>query len=469
MDRFSKLVAAAFFIVGSNSVSAFVFPSPPPGFGGAPGQWTYAPPSGSEQVNKIIHQSKVLNVSVPGAGKVAMDVGFKLGPAARRAAGTAIFLHPAIRIASGISMWLGAAKIVWDEVEKVWKTQGDSGELSTSDGWQWGVAGGGSYPSKSQACKAVYPSGANAGKATTNADGTGPLVDGFMLGGVVQGDFCVTAAQYGSRVVQERFKTQLERRSPSSCPAGWYVTPAGCVQTPPPSTVETLEEFLEKLLPNPMPKTVPGELPYPTPLPIEQPSPWINPQTDTPTPTHRPMFVPTGDPVANPQYDPTKPISPDNQPFIQPGVRLNPSPTVNDPFRIDVKPINRPKEDGSPSPDPVPENPPDTPGQMKPGDEAKPEDPPGLCDLYPDILACVKLDKPDSPDIPQSQKEINITPDSGWGADGGTCPPPRQIMVQGRQIPIPFDLFCTYMDGIRPIIIAMAWLSAAFIILGARE
>ncbi|GAB1387752.1 hypothetical protein MASR1M59_29000 [Melaminivora sp.] len=125
-------------------------------------------------------------------------------------------------------------------------------------------------------------------------------------------------------------------------------------------------------------------------------------------------------------------------------------------------PESGPDPDSNPNPDP-------DLGENDSGDKPKPEDPPGLCDLYPDILACVKLDKPDSPDIPQSQKEINITPDSGWGADGGTCPPPRQIMVQGRQIPIPFDLFCTYMDGIRPIIIAMAWLSAAFIILGARE
>lgn len=130
-----------------------------------------------------------------------------------------------------------------------------------------------------------------------------------------------------------------------------------------------------------------------------------------------------------------------------------------------MQPVNRPVTSADPNPNPVTEANPN----QNPNDKPKPDDKPGLCELYPDILACVKLDQPEDADLPNSEKPISITPDSGWGADNAACPAPRMLNVQGRQIPIPFDLFCTYMNGMRPIIIAMAWLSAAFILLGARE
>lgn len=128
-----------------------------------------------------------------------------------------------------------------------------------------------------------------------------------------------------------------------------------------------------------------------------------------------------------------------------------------------MQPVDRPVDSPDPNPDPQPD--PD-PGQ---DDKPKPEEQQSLCEKHPDILACQKLDTPDDVDLPNSEKPISITPDGGWGADNAACPAPRMLTVQGRQIPIPFDLFCTYMSGIRPIVIAMAWLSAAFILLGARE
>lgn len=100
--------------------------------------------------------------------------------------------------------------------------------------------------------------------------------------------------------------------------------------------------------------------------------------------------------------------------------------------------------------------------------ENKPtEDVPGMCDLYPDSLACQKLDAPTDVDLTTQDRSVSITPDSGWGG-AGQCPASRYIYPQGQTIEIPFTLFCTYAEGLRPVIIALAWLSAGFILLGAR-
>ncbi len=89
-----------------------------------------------------------------------------------------------------------------------------------------------------------------------------------------------------------------------------------------------------------------------------------------------------------------------------------------------------------------------------------------LCVEHPEILACADLDTPDSGNLPESPAEVTLTSDSGWGADNATCPAPRHVTAGGHDIPIPYDLFCQYMAGIRPIVIAMAFLGAAFILVG---
>ena len=180
-----------------------------------------------------------------------------------------------------------------------------------------------------------------------------------------------------------------------------------------------------------------------------------------------PLFLPTGNPVPNPDYDSSKPQTGANQPFLQPGVRVTGAPTTANPWQVDVQPVNRPVASGEPNSDPVPLD----PGTGNPGKDDKPksEETQDLCEKNPDILACQKLDEPQDQDLQTKQKDISITPDSGWGSEDASCPAPRVIYAQGRRIPIPFDLFCTYMRGLRPIIIAMAWLSAAFILVGARE
>lgn len=193
---------------------------------------------------------------------------------------------------------------------------------------------------------------------------------------------------------------------------------------------------------------------WPASWPVKDPV--INPDS---TGKPQPVFIPTGNPIKNPNYDPSKPTSATNQPYLQPGIRVVPAPAPGEPWRVDVQPVDKPVGSADPSENKDPDDPAND----------KPQDNPSLCEKHPDILACQKLDQPEDTDLPKSEKEISITPDGGWGADTAACPAPRHLTVQGRDIPIPFDLFCTYMQGLRPIIIAMAWLSAAFILIGARE
>jgi hypothetical protein len=145
---------------------------------------------------------------------------------------------------------------------------------------------------------------------------------------------------------------------------------------------------------------------------------------------------------------------------LRPGVQVTPSPTPENPWQVDIKPVDLPSPDSKPNPNPETDI---------SGDPQKPSEKPGLCEEFPDILACAKLDKSDSEDLKEKILDIQISQDSGWGGDNAVCPQPKVIHPLGHTVQIPYDLFCLYMNGMRPIIIAMAWLSAAFILLGARE
>jgi len=239
-------------------------------------------------------------------------------------------------------------------------------------------------------------------------------------------------------------------RSTSPCPAGWYYTDQGCVATPQPQPV-TPQQIEDEMAPKPVPPAVWPEL-VPTQVPIELPT--LNPDPADPS-KPMPWKEPSGNPVPIPDTNPQR--------YKQPWVTIKPAPTQTDPWRVDVQPESTETN----SPNPV--GPDGIAGPQTNNDQKKPEDKePDLCEKHPDIIACQKLefDTPDAPDLEQKERGGPITPDSGWGPDDAACPAPRHVVVQGRDIPIPFDLFCHYMSGLRPVILAMAWLAAAFIFVG---
>lgn len=121
------------------------------------------------------------------------------------------------------------------------------------------------------------------------------------------------------------------------------------------------------------------KIPFPWPVqqPVINPAPNPDPLAQ---PQEQPLLVPTGDPIPNPNYNPQQAPSPTNQPYIQPAVRIKPSPTPDNPWRVDVEPVEQPVSDPNGLPDPVKPETPETPKEP----EAPPTDTPlgPVPDLY---------------------------------------------------------------------------------------
>lgn len=90
-----------------------------------------------------------------------------------------------------------------------------------------------------------------------------------------------------------------------------------------------------------------------------------------------------------------------------------------------------------------------------------------LCTLHPDALACWEKGDPEDIDLDAETKNITITPDSGWGASGATCPADLTYTThQGIQVKYSWQPVCQMANTFRPIVIGFAWLSAILIFLG---
>lgn len=89
------------------------------------------------------------------------------------------------------------------------------------------------------------------------------------------------------------------------------------------------------------------------------------------------------------------------------------------------------------------------------------------CDKYPGSAACATLNEAEDVPLPTSTINASVAPDSGWGADNGTCP----ALVQTQSIGAvdPYGMFCTYASGIRFIVIGFAGIIATLIFIGRIE
>lgn len=106
-------------------------------------------------------------------------------------------------------------------------------------------------------------------------------------------------------------------------------------------------KFISDLSPLPVPDALPALAPgvvFPVDMPVVNPDPAVSP-APAPSPVQQPtpLWIPTGDPVKNPNPAPAS--NPDT--WTQPGVRVNPSPTPSDPWRVDV--VLEPKTKTDPS------------------------------------------------------------------------------------------------------------------------
>lgn len=414
------LVAALVGGVPLSSHAAHATLSPPPGWN-AGGSALWSPPSNSfaaqtanQWINNAAKTSAMLNV---GGKQIAINASLKLGPSAPKVIAALIFSNPTLRVGVGIATWLGTGKVLYDAASGTWGNAGASSGSSVSDGQEYSEQNYYQTPWRINPELACYDVKEIRAAAYPNIDPT------LWSSSINSSGVCVTSL---NGMVDRYFN--LTPRGSSSCPAGWHISGEACTEQPAPSRPLTQQEMVRLLNPEnqigwPMPDTVPNELPVGTPLPVELPI--VNPSTGV-DPFGRPQFIPTGDPVRNPNYDSSKPMTADNQPFLQPGVNVTPRPTTSNPWQVDIQPVNRPQTGA----DPLPEDQqnPDT----QEGDQPKEEDSKSLCEKHPDILACAKpeLDTPDG-DIPRSNRDVSLQEENLFG--GGSCPADIYFSPHGLQ------------------------------------
>ncbi|WP_139225713.1 hypothetical protein [Paracidovorax konjaci] len=355
-------------------------------------------------------------------------VALPLSPAASRVAAGVIFAHPALRTAVGIATWLGLANVVWNELLQRWEEPGTPGDPLGGKQWKDPTQNpeGGWYSSHSGACSAragfVASHRPGEGVYYVSSDASGKC--NFMLNGNIVSEIMATRGK--------------------DCEEDWYV-PICEGKDPVPLTEE---QFKDKLAPKKMPESVPREI-GPGALPVDKPV--VNPGTDG---KPKPMFIPTGKPIRNPNYDPSKPISSTNKPFLQPGIRVTPSGTDAEPWRVDVEPVERPVDSENPSEEPLPDE--DT--SEKPAEKEL-----DLCTLNPDILACAKpdLDVPDEK-IPKKNQDVSYQPENLFG--GGSCPADKVGTSHSLKV-WDWQQSCNYITSyVRPLILLMCSIAAMVIL-----
>lgn len=90
------------------------------------------------------------------------------------------------------------------------------------------------------------------------------------------------------------------------------------------------------------------------------------------------------------------------------------------------------------------------------------------CELHPDTLGCAQWGEAEGPEIDAVDLPVTWAPDGGWGS-GGSCPAVSTISTSWGVIPMDNTLLCRWLDWMRPVVLAMAALTGAFIFLSGLK
>lgn len=441
MAHYFKALTLALFLCITNANAAYTQANPPAGWSGGTGAGGFWDTGSRNTVSfssngRVLVKNATLNV---GGRSVALNAALKLSQNAPKVAAATLFANPGLAAGIRVAGWLATAGLVYNSLTGLWEKDELEEGSSVSDGYiykvtsKYGLVFYGNSPEfvcSTAATKLVFVYSASTYK-----------IEGLP-------SFCNVRFYVDGREVFRDVMAVFKLKE--GCPAGKYILPSGeCTDNIKRVFDET--RFVEEITKYPMPYEAPQEIP--ARYPVGQPE-------------IEPAFSPSGNPKPNPQYDPLKGPSKDNLPWIQQGVKLEPSPTVNEPWRIDVRPVDRPVPGPEPSPDDViPEPKPDE--GTAPGDRPKDqEQPPDLCEKHPDILACQAVEMGE-PEKPEALREIPIDATfqiEGGFNPGGSCPSfPSVGSLGGGQIS--WQPFCDSLSMIKPLVLAFAWFSAVFIIL----
>lgn len=450
MDHRFQLVAAALFsgalLLPSVSMATYAQAIPPSGWGGSASGWTYSGQAvnaaNAPWVNGRAAGAVTVNVGgkavqVPAAWRMASNAP-RIGAAAVRAAGGTV----AWALGSAVLPWLAVAGIAWavdhwvvneaGGTETCWNYSGMSGY-----GGSWP---GGCFATPLLAAQSAIAAAGNVGYDFGDIDPQGnPRRKGLLVDWTSVTQFQLKGATGSTdigawRNIQTRGSQSTHQTGATTRPAidsDWdkLAPPVGDA---PPEAAPALPT-----LPIPLPVDLPVINPPPGPLPLTGP-----------LPIGLPLDVPVGAPVPVPGTNPQK--------YDQPAIGVQPHPTPASPWQVDLTPKDiigtDPNGLEEPATDP---------------NAVPPEEQPGLCEEFPNASACKPLGAPaDAPAIAASAVSLSITPLSGFGPSTAACPAPRVLALHGLTLSMPFDLLCQFADGIRPIIVGLAWLAAVLSFMG---
>lgn len=386
-----------------------------------------------------IAANATLNVGGKAVG-IATKIPYASGAA--RAAASLIYLHPAVRTITTVAALLGALGYAYD-LAKGWQKRDPAAVPST--GYIYYV---GSYSADN-----IYGSASSAcsGFAAKNMTASGGFTD--VQPSATETTCTIKHTRYGQK--DQYFSAVMNKDRDAACPFGWYFTSAGCIQNAPMVAVPQTT-FVDDLEANPKTPNILPELPFDLPVDV----PYIEP-----------VFIPTGNPVKNPSYDPSKPQTGDNQPYMQPGVKVDPANNAKNPFQVNVQPTNRPTASGTGSTDSQPIT--TGTGTETDGTDDKPKedkDERDLCEKNPDILACQKVDTDvENEEIPKSQETVSYSAENVFG--GGSCPADKYARVGGRQVLVQdWSRDCQYITTyVQPVVLVLCAMAAAGILAGALK
>lgn len=105
-----------------------------------------------------------------------------------------------------------------------------------------------------------------------------------------------------------------------------------------------------------------------------------------------------------------------------------------------------------------------------PNAQAKPDPVKTDCELFPNASACQELDTPvDDGDILKKDVSVSFSPVSIGSS--GSCPAPRSVSLShlGQSASFSYTPICDLAGYIRPLVIALGWLAAGFIMFGRPQ
>ena len=185
-----------------------------------------------------------------------------------------------------------------------------------------------------------------------------------------------------------------------------------------------------------------------------------------------------------PDLTPGSPAAPKADPSPTPGGQSSPNPDGKPDGKPDPTPDGSPSDKTKPDPDgspsgkdkPDPNNTPDGKDDPKPDDKPKEDDKPKtegglLCEVFPNILACDKMGKPEE-GMFDSIKIPHVTDDTTWNTDNflppnGVCPQPKSFNIWGRPVQISYEPLCVFMQNIRFAVLLGFIIMSAFIVFGS--